>query len=68
MRWDNKEEGKRSRDRLRELILWKDIIVHTRKQWKYWRYLGVIYVEIMEVQTNVNDLLLEEWLAILYDL
>lgn len=66
LRGDNKEEGLKSRDRLRELILDKDVIIHTikDKQGKYGRYLAIIWVKNGEgVFFNANDKLVEEGLA-----
>ena len=56
MRGDEKVEGKHVRDILREKILSKDIVLKTikDKKGKYGRYLGVVYVE------NVN---MNEWLV-----
>lgn len=46
MRGSEKEEGKKSRDYLRSLILGKEIILETKKdkKGKYGRYLGTIWI------------------------
>ena len=61
VRGEEKELGLISRDRLRELILNKNVIIKTQKdkKGKYGRYLGEIIINDM----NVNDWLVTEGLA-----
>ena len=65
VRGEEREQGLISRDRLRELILDKVIIIKTYKdkKGKYGRYLADIYIDIDEVSTCVNDWLVTEGLA-----
>jgi micrococcal nuclease len=62
VRGEEKEKGLISRDRLREKILDKDIVIKTikDKSGKYGRYLGIIYFDGL----NINDWLVEEGLAV----
>lgn len=53
-------EGLKSRDRLRELILDKDVIIETEKKGKYGRYIAEVFVEEDGALINVNDLLVAE--------
>ena len=64
LRGDTLEEGRKSRDRLRELILNKHIILKTikDKKGKYGRWLGIIELD----GANINQLLIEEGLAVEY--
>ena len=59
-----KEEGLKSKNRVEELILGKDIILktHKDKQEKYGRWLADIYLPDQE--TSINNLLVEEKLAV----
>ena len=72
IRGDEREDGLVARDRLRELILGKDIIVQTTKdkKGKYGRYIADIWLKSEELApypsdpwVNINDLLVEESLA-----
>lgn len=69
VRGETRTDGLKSRDRVRELILDKNIIIETTKdsQEKYGRYLAEVFVDINGVLTNINDLLVEEGLAIYKD-
>ena len=62
VRGEEKEHGKMVRDKLRELILGKNVTLKTIKDktGKYGRYLAVI---VMEDGLNVNDWLLENGYA-----
>ena len=62
VRGESREQGLISRDKLREKILNKDIILQTikDKKGKYGRWLGVIYYE----NQNINDWLVENNLAV----
>ena len=62
VRGEEKEKGIESRNKLRELILQKNIILKTikDKKGKYGRYLGIIFLE----GKNINDWLVENKLAI----
>ena len=61
IRSENKENALKARDRLRELILGKDVIIQTIKDrtGKYGRIIATIYLDGM----NVNEVLVEEGLA-----
>ena len=66
LRGDEREQGLRSRDFLRELINGKDIFVETEKdkKGKYGRYIAEIWHEKNPGEwINVNDLLVEEGFA-----
>ncbi len=66
VRGDQREDGLISRDRLRELIDGKSIILETirDKKGKYGRYLGEIWLETEGGDpVNINDLLVSEGLA-----
>jgi micrococcal nuclease len=54
-----------ARDRLRELIEGRDIILssHRDRAGKYGRWLGTIYID----DININKLLLDEGLATIYE-
>jgi micrococcal nuclease len=58
-----KPQGLISRDRLRELILNKEVILHTErdKQEKFGRWLGTIFLP--EEKISVNEMLIKEGLA-----
>jgi len=62
IRSDDKESALKARDRLRELILGKEIVLQTVKDrtGKYGRIIGTIYQDGM----NVNEVLVEEGLAV----
>lgn len=64
LRGSEREEGLKSRDYLRELILDKDVIVETKrdKKGKYGRYLAIIWLD----DVNINEKLLNEGYAIEY--
>ena len=64
LRGDSKAEGIIARDRLIELVLGRRIVVQTDKDktGKYGRYLATLYAR----NWNVNNLLLEEGLAVPY--
>ena len=61
VRGEERELGLISRDKLREKILGKDIVLNTikDKKGKYGRYLGIIYYE----DENINDWLVNNGLA-----
>jgi micrococcal nuclease len=65
VRGEERELGLISRDRLRELILNKEILIKTYKgkKGKYGRYLADIYIDIDDVSICVNDWLVTEGLA-----
>lgn len=65
LRGEEREQGLISRDRLREMILDKDVIIKTYKdqKGKYGRYLAEIIFE----DNNINDWLVSEGLAIYKD-
>ena len=61
VRGNEKEEGKKSRDAIREKLMGKDIILKSikDKKGKYGRYLGIIYLEEDGNRVNINDWLVE---------
>lgn len=61
VRGEEKAQGIISRDKLRERILDKEILLKTKKdkKGKYGRYLGVVYLG----DENINDWLVESGLA-----
>ena len=63
IRGEEKPQGYISRDRLRELILEKEIKLYTKrdKKGKYGRWLGIIMLD----NQNINQLLVDENLAII---
>lgn len=65
VRGAEREEGLKSRDWLRTLILNKEIIVKTYrdKKGKYGRYLADIFIEQETGSVNINDWLVRENLA-----
>tara|TARA_R110002110_G_scaffold39599_3_gene127564 strand:+ start:23443 stop:23991 length:549 start_codon:yes stop_codon:yes gene_type:complete len=62
IRSEDKEPEIKARDRLRELVLDKEIILQTMKDrtGKYGRIIGILYLD----GNNINDLLVEEGLAV----
>jgi micrococcal nuclease len=69
VRGESRPEGLKSRDRLRELILDKQIVIRTVKDSteKYGRFLAEVYLMVDDVLININDLLVTEGLAIYKD-
>jgi len=70
VRGEERESGLISRDRLRELIMDKDIIIRTYKdkKGKYGRYIGdITYVDEGGEVYFVNDWLVEQGLAVYRD-
>jgi micrococcal nuclease len=65
IRGSERLSGLIARDRLRELIEGKDIILasHRDRAGKYGRWLGTIYMN----DININQLLLDEGLATIYE-
>jgi micrococcal nuclease len=65
VRGEEREDGLKSRDRLRELILNKSVVIKTLKdrKGKFGRYLAEIYINEDDNSTNVNDWLVTENLA-----
>ena len=65
VRGSDRLDGLIARDRLRELIEGRDIILasHRDRAGKYGRWLGTIYID----NININKLLLEEGLASIYE-
>jgi len=63
LRGIEKPQGLISRDRLRELILNKEVILHTErdKQEKFGRWLGTIFLPKEKI--SVNEMLIKEGLA-----
>jgi len=61
VRGEQRPQGLISRDRLRELILGKEVLIKTErdKKGKYGRYIATIYLD----DVNINMLLVEEGLA-----
>ena len=69
VRGDQKEEGIRARDALREKVLGKVVILETMKdkKGKYGRWLGRIHIEEEGVHVDVNNWLVEHSHASLAD-
>ena len=65
LRGDERPEGIKSRDYLRDLILGKKIMLQTikDKQGKYGRYIAEIWIEKDGEWVNVNDLIVEKGFA-----
>ena len=66
LRKDEREQGLKSRDYLRELILDKDIFLETKKdkKGKYGRYIGEIWIlDDQSKYINVNDKMVTEGYA-----
>jgi len=61
IRGPEREQGLKSRDRIRELILDKEVVIKTYKdkKGKYGRYIAEVYLH----GVNINNLLVEEGLA-----
>jgi len=66
VRGDGKEAGMIARDRVRNLILGKEVVIKTYKdkQEKYGRWLADVYLPNEE--TSINQLLVSEGLAVAY--
>lgn len=71
MRGDEREEGIKARDCVREMILDTDVIIVTKrdKTGKYGRYLATVYTgeESFKIGASVNQALLDFGLAKEYD-
>ncbi len=66
LRGDERDQGLKSRDFLRELIAGKEVFIETEKdkKGKYGRYIGEIWLEQSpDKWINVNDLLVEKGFA-----
>lgn len=66
VRGSEKEWGKEVRDHVKELILGKDIIIHTQKdkEGKYGRYIAEVFFQKNEGKwINLNDYLLKQEMA-----
>jgi micrococcal nuclease len=65
---EEKERGLAAKQRLIE-ILPREFMVETilNRRGKYGRVLGILWVNTDDVETNVNDLLVEEGHAVRYD-
>lgn len=66
LKGDERENGLKSRDFLREQILNKEITIQTFKdeKEKYGRYLAEIWLEKDGKDTNINDLMVEKGFAV----
>jgi micrococcal nuclease len=64
LRGDEREDGLKARDYLREKILDKKIILETKKdkKGKFGRFLGIVHID----GTNINNHLIEQKLAVKY--
>lgn len=60
MNESEKKHGFAAKYRVAELILNKDVIIHTKKVGKYGRYIAEVWID---EDTNLNDLLLAEGYA-----
>lgn len=65
LRGSEREQGLISRDRLRELVLGKEVLIKTEKdkKGKYGRFLATIYLAEGDSFININQLLVNEGLA-----
>jgi micrococcal nuclease len=65
IRGEERPQGLISRDRLRQLMLNQEVMLHTikDKKGKYGRYLGELFITVLDVTFNVNDWLVSEGLA-----
>jgi|TARA_R110000744_G_scaffold77129_1_gene152456 micrococcal nuclease len=65
VRGESRDQGLISRDRLRERILGKTVTIKTSrdKKGKYGRWIGEVFIE----DENINQWLLNEGLAVVYD-
>lgn len=63
IRGPSRNDGLRSRDRLREWVLGNDVLIETEKKGKYGRYIAELFLETEHGLVNVNDRLVEEGLA-----
>lgn len=68
IRGEERPDGLVARDRLRELILDKDVIItsYKDKSGKYGRWLATVFLKEYDVFVNINTLLLTEGLAKVY--
>lgn len=69
LRGDEREYGLVARDRVRQLILDKEIVLETMRDatGKYGRLLGIVHAELCGRWMNVNEKLLTEGLAKEYE-
>jgi len=69
LRGEERPKGLIARDRLAELILDKDVIIESYrdKSGKYGRWIATIHLDVDGEWVNVNELLVAEGLAELYD-
>ncbi|NBB74469.1 MAG: nuclease [Bacteroidetes bacterium] len=63
IRGAERDDGLVARDRLRELVLDRDVVIETEKKGKYGRYIAEVFLEDDSTLVNVNDVLLDEGLA-----
>tara|TARA_R110000737_G_scaffold103468_1_gene136720 strand:+ start:703 stop:1029 length:327 start_codon:yes stop_codon:yes gene_type:complete len=65
VRGESRDQGLISRDRLRERILGKTVTIKTSrdKKGKYGRWIGEVFIK----DENINQWLLNEGLAVVYD-
>ena len=64
IRGEERDAGLVARDRLRELVLDRDVVIETEKKGKYGRYIAeIFYKDADGTLVNVNDVLLDEDLA-----
>lgn len=69
LRGEEKEQGKFVRDHVKQLVLGKEIIIHTDKdkKGKYGRYIAEVYYQGPSGDyINLNDYLLDKGMATLY--
>lgn len=69
LRGADRPQGLIARDRLRELILGREVILEIEKdkQEKFGRWLGTIYLNQPGENISVNEILIKEGLAIVYN-
>ncbi len=63
VRGPSRNDGLRSRDRLRELVLDQNVLIETEKKGKYGRYIAEVFLDTEGELVNVNDQLVDEGLA-----
>lgn len=66
IRGEERELGLISKARTQDLVLNKEVVIETHKTGKYGRWLGVVWLFDGFGWINVNDLLLREGLAEIY--
>lgn len=63
VRGPSRNDGLRSRNRLRELVLDQDVVIETEKKGKFGRYIAEIFLDTENGRININDRLVDEGFA-----